>query len=101
MSADSADLYTLFGTTAEEVAQAHSLTVEILDGYHRYGALMVLLNSPNDLLASHLQIDWESVARRFPDWVKIDRSVDMSQFCNYKTSIFIGKRHHIMLFSYL
>lgn len=76
---DLSDLVT-FNVTAEQLNGVVHLVVEIVDGYHRYGALMLLLNSPYELVERNMDVDWEAVALRYPDWVKLDRYFLFSRY---------------------
>lgn len=49
------------------------LRVEIIDGYHRFGALMMLINNPYELVEKSMDVDWAAAALRYPEWVKLDR----------------------------
>ena len=72
---DTSNLLAMFGLTGEEVQDIKLLIVDIIDGYHRFGALMLIRKNPALLLNADLQIDWEILAVRYPTWIKIDRFV--------------------------
>ena len=62
-----------FGVTENDFVAFYESFVFILDGYHRFGAVNLFLTNPRALLAPELDIDWESMALLYPDWIKLDR----------------------------
>jgi hypothetical protein len=68
-----------FGVTNEDVEALHeNLTLEIMDGYHREGAISLLRDGPEQLANSNIDVDWASAAFRYPDWIKVDRYCGIS-----------------------
>jgi hypothetical protein len=59
--------------TNEQENDLANLQVEIVDGYHRFGALMLLSNNPYELVERKMDVDWAAVSLRYPDWAKADR----------------------------
>ena len=60
----------MFGITAADVAEVeNNLQVDLVDGYHRTGAIDILKNRPHLLLNPDLEIDWEIIESMYPKWV--------------------------------
>jgi hypothetical protein len=51
------------GVTAEDFNDFFSTKVELIDGYHRYGAVQIIKNNPHALLVPGLDIDWVATGR--------------------------------------
>ena len=66
-------LAALTAITVEDFESFYATKVEIVDGYHRYGAIVIFQNNPRALLAPELDIDWEAMALLYPNWIKVDR----------------------------
>ena len=47
----------------------NNLQVDLVDGYHRTGAIDILKNRPHLLLNPDLEIDWEIIESMYPKWV--------------------------------
>ena len=62
------------GVTSEDFRAFYFIKVEIIDGYHRYGAVQIIKNNPHALLVPELDIDWAAMADIYPTWIKIDRN---------------------------
>ena len=70
---DPSNLMELVGTNVDEISDLKALVLDIIDGYHRYGALILLRTNPAALLASDLLLDWDLLVVRYPSWIKMDR----------------------------
>lgn len=63
-----------FGVNNEDVDSLFDkLRLEIMDGYHREGGVIILRDCPEELATSNIEVDWASAALRYPDWIKVDR----------------------------
>lgn len=58
----------------KDLEEARECRLEIIDGYHRYGALMIIRHNPERLLTKDIGIDWKQMAERYPTWITMDRS---------------------------
>jgi hypothetical protein len=70
---DTSNLLNYLGTSAEAIEDLRNLVVELIDGYHRFGALQLLRDHPELLLNPDLNIDWKLLAGLYPSWIKLDR----------------------------
>lgn len=70
---DTSNLLNFLGTSEEAIEDLRFLVVELIDGYHRYGALVLLRDQPHLLLNPDLHIDWKLLAGLYPSWIKLDR----------------------------
>ena len=61
--------------TKQDLEEAMGCKFEIIDGYHRYGALKLIRCNPERLLTRDIGIDWHQMAEMYPTWIKIDRYV--------------------------
>jgi hypothetical protein len=58
-----------------DLEDAKECQLEIIDGYHRYGALNIIRYSPQQLLTRDIGIDWRNMAAMYPSWITLDRCV--------------------------
>ena len=56
---DTSNLLNFLGTSEEAIEDLRFLVVELIDGYHRYGALVLLRDQPHLPLNPDLHIDWK------------------------------------------
>jgi hypothetical protein len=61
--------------TEHDLEEAKGCQLEIIDGYHRYGALMIIRHNPQLLLKRDIGIDWRQMAAIYPTWITVDRCV--------------------------
>jgi hypothetical protein len=61
--------------TLQDLEEAKGCQLEIIDGYHRYGALMIIRHNPQLLLKRDIGIDWKQLSKLYPSWISVDRSV--------------------------
>lgn len=59
--------------TVQDLEESKKCQVEIIDGYHRYGALMLIRQSPERLLSKEIAINWKEMAAIYPSWITMDR----------------------------
>ena len=74
---DEAAARNLCKVTLEDLEEAKECKLEIIDGYHRYGALMIIRHNPQHLLTRDIGIDWAQMAAMYPSWIRMDRCVSL------------------------
>jgi hypothetical protein len=79
--------------TEKDLEEAMECQLEIIDGYHRFGALMIIRNNPQLLLSRDIGIDWHQMAKLYPTWITIDRFVSRAP-----TLLFPPKTFHFEFF---